>query len=327
MTPKRRYLPVSYDVAAKPVGVVGNGMAALAKLDLLTRTQARITLYSPAPHRDLVAAASAAEVVLVSAYPTAADLAGMALLFLATEDAAEDERLAVLARAAGVAINAVDRPYLTDFAMPSIVDRGSVTVAIASDGAAPVLTQRVRALIDALLPATLANLGELARAIRASVLDRLPGNAARRRFWWHVLDGRAGAVALSGDIDRARDLALNDLGVAAERVTGKVFFVYAPESADLLTLRAQRLMLCADTVVHDSGVPADLLAIARRDARHIPADADPAALLIRLARSGQHVIRLAASFAEIAALRHAGIEHELVPGITAVVPMAPPLAA
>ncbi len=320
MSTKRHYLPISYDVAGKPVGIVGNGMAALAKLELLGRTQARLTLYSPAPHRDLAVAASAYEVELVTACPTAADLAGMALLFLATEDAAEDERLSTLARSAGAMVNAVDRPHLTDFAMPSIVDRGSVTVAIASDGAAPVLTQRVRALIDALLPATLANLGDLARTIRALVLDRLPGNAARRRFWWHVFDGRAGAAALSGDIDRARDLALRDLDVAAERTSGKVFFVPAPETADLLTLRAQRLMLCADAIVHDASLGADLLAIARRDARRIPAGPDAGVLLIRLARSGQHVVRLAASSAEIDALHQAGIDHEFLPGVAASLP-------
>lgn len=324
MSTKRRYLPVSYDVAGKRVGVVGNGTAALAKLQLLAGTQARVTLYSPTPHPDL--AAAAAEVEQVAAYPGAGDLSGMTLLFLATEDTAEDELLSALARSMGITVNAVDRPHLTDFAMPAIVDRGSLTVAIASDGAAPVLAQRVRALIDALLPATLANLGDLARAIRATVLDRLPGSAARRRFWWHVFDGRAGAAALSGDLDRARDLALRDLDVTAERASGKVFLIAAPDAADLLTLRAQRLMLCADAIVHDAGLSPDLLAIGRREARRIVADAG--ASTIRLARTGQHVVRLgAASPGEIDALRRAGIDHELVPVAAAAVSTAPSLAA
>ncbi len=314
---RRRYLPISYEVAGKRVAVVGDGAAALTKLDLLARTQALLTLYSSQPSLALAAAAGAAGIERIAARPEARDLSGTTLLFLATEDETEDARLAALARSLGIAVNVVDRPHLTDFAMPSIVDRGTLTVAIASDGASPVLAQRVRALIDAFLPAALANLGELARAIRATVLDRLPGNAARRRFWWRTLDGRAGIAALAGDLDGAQALALLDLdAVAAERPSGKVFLVPAPDAVDLLTLRAQRLLLCADAIVHDAGVSADLLALARRDAQRVQVGADAGDLLIRLARTGQHVLRLASvpSSAEIEALRYAGIEHEVVPG-------------
>ncbi|MBL8689979.1 MAG: siroheme synthase [Rhodospirillaceae bacterium] len=317
MTRKRRYLPITFSVAGKGVGVVGNGTAALAKLGLLTGTEARVTLYSPKPGFDLAAATSGID--RVGRYPDARDLAETALLFLATENEAEDERLAGLARVLGVAVNVVDRPHLSDFAMPAIVDRGAITVAIASDGSAPVLAQRVRALIDALLPATLANLGDLARAIRSTVLERLPGSVARRRFWWRVFDGTAGAAALSGDLDRASALALRDLDAATERPPGKVFVITAPEAADLLTLRAQRLMLCTDAIVHDRGLSAGILAIARRDARRFPAGDSVGTLLIRLARSGQHVVRLAAgsTAGEVEALHLAGIDYEIVPHVAA----------
>jgi uroporphyrin-III C-methyltransferase/precorrin-2 dehydrogenase/sirohydrochlorin ferrochelatase len=327
MTRLRRYLPISYDVARKRVAIAGGGTAALAKLALLTRTQARITLYSPTPRLDLAAAAAAAGVDRIAAWPDARRLGGTALLFVATEDAAEDERLSRLARSLGIAVNAVDRPHLTDFAMPSIVDRGTLTVAVASDGAAPVLAQRVRALIDALLPPGLANLGDLARAIRSTVLERLNGNAQRRQFWWRTLDGRAGAAALAGDIDKARLIALADLDAAMP--AGKISFVAVPAMPDLLTLRAQRLLLCADVIAHDAGLPADLLAMARRDAERVPAGSGATDLLIRIARTGRHVVRLdtTVSSAEVAALQSAGIDHEIVPGVAVLPPPSSSLAA
>jgi len=325
MTKKRRYLPITFGVAGKSIGVVGNGTAALAKLSLLTGTEACVTLYSPEPGFDLAAATS--EINRVSRYPDARDLAETALLFLATENEAEDERLAGLARSLGVAVNVVDRPHLSDFAMPAIVDRGAVTVAVASDGRAPVLAQRVRALIDSLLPTTLANLGDLAGSLRSMVRERLSGSAARH-FWWRVLDGRAGATALAGDIDKARLIALADLDAAAAP-SGKVSIVPAPEAADLLTLRAQRLMLRADVVVHEPGLSADLLSMARRDALRIPAGPDAGDLLLRLARSGRQVVRLVGKLrlGEIDALRHAGIDHEILSGVTPAQPSPSSLAA
>lgn len=289
---QRRYLPVSYDLAGKRVAVVGDGPAARAKLDLLARTQAEI-IHFPSPPDDLPP---------------------VALLFLAEAD----ERLAGLATARGIPVNVVDQPALSTFAMPSIVERGPVTVAIASDGAAPVLAQRVRALVDALLPPALANLGDLARMIRSTVLDRLPGSTSRRRFWWRTFNGQAGAAALSGNLDRARTLALLDL--ESEDTPGKVFVVPAPEAADLLTLRAQRLLLTADVIVHDAGIGPDLLAIGRRDASLVPATDET--LLVRLARTGQHVVRLVSGspVAEIETLRRAGIAIEIVPGVAAASP-------
>jgi uroporphyrin-III C-methyltransferase/precorrin-2 dehydrogenase/sirohydrochlorin ferrochelatase len=323
-TIKRRYLPVSFDVAGKHVAVVGNGAAALAKLDLLLGTQAHLTLFAPAPCLDL--AARAARIERIGFYPEAADLAGVALLFLATGDEAEDRRLAELAHSLGIPVNAVDRPHLTSFAMPSIVERGLLTVAIASDGTSPVLAQRVRGLIDALLPTALANLGELAGAIRANVLARFPANAMRRRFWWRTFDGEAGAAALSGDLDRARLLALRDLQ-AAGHARGKIFLIDVVE-ADLLTLRAQRLLLCTDAIVHDAEVSPEVLAIARRDASRVLATSDAAGLLIRLASSGKHVVRLNSSSGEADALRSVGIDCEIVPSVAAAGQrVAPAIAA
>jgi len=322
-TAKRRYLPISYDVAGKRIAIVGNGAAALAKLELLLGTQARLTLFSPAPRLDLAIRAAAIE--RVAAYPGVTDLADVALLFLATEDEAEDWRLATLARSLRIPVNVVDRPQLASFAMPSIVERGPLTVAIASDGRSPVLAQRVRGLIDALLPATLANLGELARAIRAKVRARLPGTGTRRRFWWRAFDGAAGAAALSGDLDRARHLALRDLEDTGHE-HGKVFMIGVGES-DLLTLRAQRLLLCADTIVHSAGIPSEVLAIGRRDALRLAAGGDATQLLTRLAESGQHVVRLNPQQDEAARLRAAGIDCEIVPSVAAIEPSSLPSIA
>lgn len=338
-----RYFPVSYDVAGRTVMVVGAGEAALQKLRLLVRTEARLVLYADAPIRALQEFVAAHDVTHVAGTPNAETLAGTALLFVATGGAEDDARLAALARTRGVPVNVVDRPHLCDFATPAIVDRAPISIAIASDGHAPVLAQMVRAKIEALLPPAFGRLGALAEAIREAVLDRLPDSAARRRFWSAIFSGRAAAAALAGEDDRARVIALKALADAetTPALAGKVYLVGAgPGAEDLLTLQAHRLLLEADVIVHDALVPDAVVAMGRRDAtriavgkrkgHHSVTQSEIDALLVRLAREGRRVVRLKAgdpmvfgrAGEEIAALRAAGIDHEVVPGVTSTLAAA-----
>ncbi len=108
-----------------------------------------------------------------------------------------------------------------------------------------------------------------------------------------------------------------------------------PGDADLLTLRAARLIESADLIVHDGLVDASILALARPDARlvsvakrrahHTLPQDDINALLVREARAGRDVVRLKGGDPfvfgrggeEMEAARAAGIPVAVVPGVSA----------
>ena len=118
-------------------------------------------------------------------------------------------------------------------------------------------------------------------------------------------------------------------------MSGTVYLVGAgPGAADLLTLRAARLLAQADVVLHDALVSADVLALATKaklynvgkranrpsvDQRFI------CRLLVRLASRGLTVVRLKGgdpnlfgrAGEEIAACRSAGVAVVTVPGVSA----------
>ena len=71
----------------------------------------------------------------------------------ANGDADEDARAAAIGRAAGALVNIVDDLEDSDFITPAIVDRDPVTVAIGTEGAAPVLARKIKAEVEAMLPA------------------------------------------------------------------------------------------------------------------------------------------------------------------------------
>lgn len=336
-----RFFPVSYDVADRRLILVGGGDEAVAKLRLLLRTEGQPAVFAAHVVPELESLARANGVPLHRHDPSVADIAGAALLFVATGDAAHDARLAARGREAGVPVNVVDRLELCDFAIPAIVDRAPVSVAIATDGHAPVLAQRVRGAVEALLAPEFGRLGELARVVRESVCAALPTNSQRRRFWFSLFEGRGGELALAGDIEGARRHALSALSSATPAEDGVVWLIGAgPGSEDLLTLRAQRLLQQADVIVHDQLVPDAVVDMGRRDAeriavgkakgRHSVTQAAINDLLVKLGREGRHVARLKAGDPlvfgrggeEIAALRAAGVRYTVVPGVTAALAAA-----
>ena len=146
-----QYFPVYFRLAGRPALLVGGGEAAVRKLRLLRRAGARVTVVAPEADGEIAELAGNGDVVWQRREFRHEDLASPALVIVATESAADD-RIAEAAREAGVPVNAVDRPELSTFIMPAIVDRDGIVVAISSGGAAPVLARRIRERIEALLP-------------------------------------------------------------------------------------------------------------------------------------------------------------------------------
>ena len=117
---------------------------------------------------------------------------------------------------------------------------------------------------------------------------------------------------------------------------GKVYLVGAgPGDPDLLTVKAVRTLGFADVVLHDALVSADVLALVSPDAQVINvgkrcgkksiSQEEINSLLVQYATGGKTVIRLKSgdpsifgrAGEELDCLREAGIEVEIVPGITA----------
>ncbi len=238
----------------RPVLVVGSGQTAAAKQRLLEAAGARV---------DLVA--------------EMASLDGYALVFGATGDDARDRAVSDAARIRGIPVNVVDRPELSDFIMPAVVDRGEIVIGISTGGGAPILAQRIRAAIEDVLPSGIDRLAAFARRFRAAVQTRVTDNATRRRFWERFFEGEGAELVMAGEDFRAARKIIRDLNAADATQSGEgslTVIDLSSNSSDDLTLGTLRALRKADVIAHDANVAPEILEYARRDARRVDLNAD-----------------------------------------------------
>jgi len=227
----------------------------------------------------------------------AADLAGHNLVFSATEDEVLDLAVSQAARRAGVLVNVVDRPELSDLIMPAIVDRDEIVVAISTNGGSPVLAQRIRAAVEAAIPHGIEQLVSFARRFRGAVHVRIADHDSRRRFWAGFFDGPIAAALLAGqERQAAREVirAINGKAALAPNAGVVTELTVDAADADLLTLGDLRALQQADLVLFDTGMAPAIVDMARRDARRQVWDAGGEQLMANALADGQRVVRVKA---------------------------------
>jgi uroporphyrin-III C-methyltransferase/precorrin-2 dehydrogenase/sirohydrochlorin ferrochelatase len=329
-----RHFPIYRDLRGRRVVVSGGGETALAKLRLLLKTVARIVVYAAEPAPELRRWAAAGRLTLVARPIAEGDATCAALLYGANADADEDARAAAIGRRAGALVNIVDDLDASDFITPALVDRDPVTVAIGTEGAAPVLARRIKAETEARLDPTLGALARVGAERRADVAH-LDG-AARRRLWSRYYDDVAPRAFAEGGEAAVREALDALIREGAAPPEGFVWLVGAgPGDPELLTLKARKALHEADVVIHDRLVGAGVLELARREARLVEVGKIPGgpswrqedinALMVAEAQAGATVARLKSGDPgvfgrldeELDALDAAGVAHEIIPGVTA----------
>ena len=173
--------PIALKLELKSCLVVGGGTIALHKTRGLLQCGAFV---------QVIAEQWQAEFAEIEVHPRltrstrpfrSKDLDGMFLVIAATDNPATQVDVARGAEERGILCNVVDVNPLCNFYAPAILRRGSLTVAVSTEGKSPLFAVAVRDHVEALLGphvgSTLDRLGE----VRAMVRARFPDDPDQRR--------------------------------------------------------------------------------------------------------------------------------------------------
>ncbi|MEM7619219.1 MAG: siroheme synthase CysG [Pseudomonadota bacterium] len=337
-----RYFPVFLDLQNAHVIIVGGAEQAAQKLRLILKTNVAVTLIAPQVCDEIADLEANGRITILRRAFAEQDVIGTQLVYAATEDEDLAKQVHEAAKANNIPVNVVDQQNLCTFLTPAIVDRSPVTVAIGTEGAAPVLAREIKAEVDRWLPANYGKLASFAQKLRNFLAKKITNGRLRRIVWQNLLYGQFRRSVLSENFAEARKALKHELNTAqqqqksiASNIGSVALIGCGPGDPSLLTLKAQQRMQDADVLVIDRLVNPEILEYARRDAHRIYVGKTPGKpstsqveinrILLAEALKGNTVARLKGgdpfvfgrASEEMMALQPHGVPVEIVPGITA----------
>lgn len=352
--PYVNYHPVFLNLNDRRVLIVGGGFAAVEKLEsLLPESGARIDVISPEARPEIQQWHAEGKLNWIPREFVPDDVRESFLVIAATNDPELNKLVFETGNAANRLSNSVDDPENCNFIMAALIRRGPLQVAVSSAGASPALAQRVRNRVKSeILTDELGKLCEFVGDRRERVKAALTGFKVKQAFWEGVLESDLPRILLEDGEEAAARYFESHLAAILESGTtwsgmrrGKAWIVGAgPGDPELITLKAICALQRANVVLYDRLANPALLGHAPAKAKRVyvgkevgvgndRVQLDIHRAMVAIARAGLQVVRLKGGDPfvfgrggeEALVLRDAGIDFEVVPGISSSI--AGPAAA
>lgn len=224
--------PVFLQLEKLKVLIIGGGNVGLEKLSAIIRN-------SPGTKVDVLALQIDHRITTMQkAYPNITtylrayncnQLQGYDLVFCAVNDESLSAQIVADAKKQGILINVADKPQLCDFYLSSITTKGSLKIAISTNGKSPTFAKRLKEVLYEAIPEeteqTLDNLEEIRNKLDVSFSEKV-----------HRLNKITAELAVNPNIEveeikskiKWRTVAWLSLGAFAFMVLGSVLFSFIP---------------------------------------------------------------------------------------------------
>ncbi len=177
-----RYYPAFLDLNGRRCVVVGGGKVASRKVSSLLKAGAMVTVISPELAPTLSRLKDRGLITHVRGRFAPGRLRGAFLVFSATDQPAENERVASAARRLNIPVNVADLPELCSFIVPSVVERGPLLIAVSTSGASPAMSRAIRLELEKLYGRQFAGYLRALSRLREKAMRQLPPGQRRKLF-------------------------------------------------------------------------------------------------------------------------------------------------
>ncbi|GAB6174272.1 bifunctional precorrin-2 dehydrogenase/sirohydrochlorin ferrochelatase [Paradesulfitobacterium aromaticivorans] len=198
-----QFYPVFVDLKNRPVLVVGGGSVALRKVQTLLSHQAIVHLVAPELSPELKKLIDSKQCAWSCKEYDRQDIKDAVLIFSCTDHEEVNAQVARDSAKACRPVNVVDDPEKCSFIVPSILERGDLSIAVSTGGSSPIVARQIREELENLYGEEMAEYLALLRSWRPRVKEKLAPEK-KRLFWERVTDGQVRSIIKSKRLAEAK---------------------------------------------------------------------------------------------------------------------------
>lgn len=197
------YYPIYVELQNKPVLVVGGGKVAYRKVKTLVEHGAIVRIVSPKLDPELKELVDDVHCFWKEKEYSSDDLQDEVLVFSCTEIEDVNKTVARNAMEAFRLINVVDDPDKCSFIVPSILERGDLSIAVSTGGSSPIVARQIRADLEEHYGDAYKDYLLLLKSWRKEVKAQLTASQ-KERFWNRATDGEVLQLLKNGQQEDAK---------------------------------------------------------------------------------------------------------------------------
>jgi precorrin-2 dehydrogenase/sirohydrochlorin ferrochelatase len=174
------YYPVFLNLKGKDAVVIGGGKVAQRKVLALLRAGANITVISPEITKRIEKEKLKGRIKHIPRQYRKGDNKNATLVIAATDSREVNKKVS---EEAPCLVNVVDCPFLCNFIVPSVIQRGFLTIAISTSGVSPALSKSIRKELEKRYDHEFAEYLRLLEKIRGQAMRKIRDKKKRAKFF------------------------------------------------------------------------------------------------------------------------------------------------
>ncbi len=173
------YYPVFLNLKGKKAVVIGGGKVAERKILTLLKTGADVTVISPEITNRIERERKKSRIKHICRHYRKYDLKDAFLVIAATDSPDINEQVS---QHAPCLVNVVDTPEVCNFIVPSVIQRGPLTIAVSTSGISPALSRFIRKELEQMYGPEFSEYLRSLRGIRTEAMKSIRDQKERSEF-------------------------------------------------------------------------------------------------------------------------------------------------
>jgi len=212
-TDGHKYLPLFIDLGDRKVIIFGGGSVGLRKASLFGEYAHTIVVSADfVPELKDLSSSSSVELISTDLLSMPGEkleelVVDAFLVIPATNNIELNDRIAEYARNSGALVNRVD--MASDVVIPSVIERGGLTIGISTLGSSPAVSKYTRRKIESVITPQYGDMIRLQDEIRTLLKDEVAEQKTRKALLWEILEDQSIWDALEVSYEKGYNIAYN----------------------------------------------------------------------------------------------------------------------